>query len=794
MTKTMQNKTGESKQIEIKNLNIYLALFLVSFTSLLTEILLTRIFSVTLEYHLAFFVVSLAMFGMSFGGTFSFVFRKFLEPINNSKFLFCVFFLFVLSYVPLMIFVPRCSFLFSFKVTNLLWMLLLFLICQLPFFFIGLLMSYLLQHYSEKCGTLYFFDLIGASSGSFLSVFIINAVGAINSLIVLGIFASVSFIFICQRIRRIWSILILVCFCLLLGFNAKYSMIKLEKAKGVEIPKSAFTKWNSFSMVKVKVDENPSHNYPAFGWGISPVARKLALVNNSASMDIDASALTPIIKFDGDMKKIESVKYDITAFAYHIQTPSSVLIIGPGGGKDVLTALAFGCTSVKGVEINNIIVNEVMKKRFRQFSGDLYFKDNVNIIVDDARSYVRNSKEHFDIIQASLIDTWAATQAGAYSLSENNLYTVEAIGEYLNHLTDNGYLTITHWLAPTSLKLVAEYVQVLKKHGVSDPESHIVVIQSGGTINHILKRSKFTKEELEKILSVSKNLEFSPLYIPGFFSENAYSALITSKNITGIIGGLHVDIKPSSDDSPFFFNIRKISSVPSVLLGKTRDDGIFLLYGLLLISLFLGLFLIILPIFLNRGDVFKHGANDLYLYLGFFSLLGMSFMMVELAFLQRFMLFLGHPTYSVLVVLFSILTFSGIGSYCTGKFSKASLQKNIRITLIIIAGIILLYNFSLHSLFNAFLGYDIKVRIAISIFLLGGLSFFMGMPFPVGIRIVGEKNKELIPFCWSLNGVFSVLAAIISVIFSMNFGFIDTICFAAVLYLTSFLLLSVKPR
>jgi hypothetical protein len=367
----------EPNQIKIKDLNIYLSVFLVSFTSLLTEILLTRIFSVTLEYHLAFFVVSLAMFGVSFGGTFSFIFRKFLDPINHSEFLFCVFFLFALSFIPLMIFVPRCSFLFAFKVTNLLWMLLLFLICQLPFFFIGVLMSCLFKRYSDKCGILYFFDLIGASSGSFLSVFIINSFGAINSLIVLGIIASISFIFICPNKKRMWSIFVFICFCLLLVLNTKHPVIELTKAKGVGIPKGVFLKWNSFSMVRVRADDNPSHAYPVFGWGISPVARKLALLGNSASMDIDASALTPIIKFDGDMKKIESVKYDITAFAYYIHTPSSALIIGPGGGKDVLTALAFGCADVKGIEINDIIVNEIMKKRFRQFSGDLYFKDNV---------------------------------------------------------------------------------------------------------------------------------------------------------------------------------------------------------------------------------------------------------------------------------------------------------------------------------------------------------------------------------------------------------------------------------
>jgi hypothetical protein len=344
------------------------------------------------------------------------------------------------------------------------------------------------------------------------------------------------------------------------------------------------------------------------------------------------------------------------------------------------------------------------------------------------------------------------------------------------------------------MKLVAEYIQVLKKFGVSDPENHIVVIQSGGTVNHILKKTKFTQEELERIASVSKSLEFSPLYIPGYPLENAYGALITSKNISSLITALHVDIKPSSDDSPFFFNIRKISSVPAVLLGKTRDDGIFLLYGLLIISLALSLFLILLPIFLSRGDIFKRGANDRYRYLAFFSLLGISFMLVEIAFLQRFMLFLGHPTYSVLVVLFSILTFSGIGSYCTSRFPQESLKKNVKIILMIVAGVVLLYNFSLHPLFNMFLGYDIKVRIAISVLLLGVLGFFMGMPFPVGIRMVGEKNKELIPFCWSLNGVFSVLAAIMSVVLSMNFGFIDTICLAAVFYLTNYLVLSTFPN
>ncbi|HDZ76793.1 MAG TPA: hypothetical protein ENH41_01755 [Candidatus Omnitrophica bacterium] len=336
-------------------------------------------------------------------------------------------------------------------------------------------------------------------------------------------------------------------------------------------------------------------------------------------MRIDASAYTPITKFDGNLKKVEFLKYDVTSFAYHLSNFPDVLIIGPGGGRDVLTALIFGSRKIIGVEINSIITNDIMKERFKKYSGNLYSLDNVEIIVDDARNYIRNSKRKYDIIQASLVDTWAATNAGAYSLSENNLYTVEAMAEYINHLTGNGYLTTSRWHGVNSYKLTVLYLKAAEKLAIKNAGRHIVLIKTGKIVNHIFKKSEFKEAEIKKISQLADKMKFEILYMPYFKKENKYTQLINSKDLDKFIDTYSIlYLKASTDDSPFFFNKIQFKSVPSVLLGMTQDIGIFLLYGLFIISSFLSLILIAVPLYLNKKDLFKKEAKSKFLYLIYF--------------------------------------------------------------------------------------------------------------------------------------------------------------------------------
>ena len=747
-----------------------------SFASLLTEIVLTRIFSVTLGYHFAFFVISLAMLGLSFGSAFLFMFKgKFLN-IPIEKILYSTFLVTAVGFTAILIVVPKINFLFNLEPKAFLLALILFLICQFPFFMVGFLTSYLFMNLSKESGKIYFFDLVGAGAGALFSVLLINYLGAINSLIFLGIISSIALLINSLPKKLIISVVVFITFITLMIINYRLGVFNIPSLK----VNNLFTKWNSFSMIRVYGNENSLESVPTI-WGMS--SEYQGTYPPALSMDIDANAFSPIIKFDGDFKKLENLKYNVISLGYYLTNSPNVLIMGPGGGKDALTALLFNSKKILGVEINPTIVNDVMKKRFKEYSGNLYNLDSVEIVVDDARSYIRNSKEKYDIIQASLVDTWAAANTGAYSLSENNIYTVEAMSEFINHLSPNGYLSISRWYGGDSEKLAVIYLKAAEKLVIQNANKHIAIVQGGDMVTLLFKKTELDNSEIEKILQIANQMKFKILYLPGSKETYEYSGMINSQNLDQFINNnSDIYLKASTDDSPFFFNKIPFYSVPSVLSGAVQDVGIFLLYGLFIICLFLSLTLITAQLYFNRYDLFENEAKTKFNYLAFFSLLGMGFMLSQMSFLQKFMIFLGHPTYSILVVIFSLLIFAGIGSFLTTRITQNKLKSRLSIILIIIIAVMLCYNFGLSPLFNVLLGLQIKFRILISIFLLSIMGIFMGMPFPIGIRSLGLQYKELIPFCWSLNGVFSVLGSILAVILAMNIGFTKTIFFAAGLY------------
>jgi len=436
-----------------------------------------------------------------------------------------------------------------------------------------------------------------------------------------------------------------------------------------------------------------------------------------------------------------------------------------------------------------------MKERFSRYSGNLYSRSNVDIVVDEARSYIRNSNCKYDLVQASLVDTWASTAIGAHSLSENYLYTIEAIAEYVDHLSDNGYLTISRWHGWESYKLVILYLKAAKVLNIPNVQKHIIVVKSlrsdqgsASIANIIFKKSEFTNDEIKNVLDLCKSLQFEICYVPNFVGNSSeYSKIVLCENLDEKMATTWRHLRPATDDSPFFFNWVYLESVSDVLLGAASNAGIFLLYGLFFISIFLTLTFIILPNLLARRDIQIRGNIT---YLLYFSILGLSFMMVESSLLQKFMIFLGHPVYSTTVIISTILLFAGIGSLLSNRFHEDRLFQLLKKVVIITTGIMILYDFSLYPLFNSLLGLNINARILISIILLSGLGIFMGMPFPLGIRILGSKNRTIIPFCWALNGAFSVLGSIVAVILSMNTGFTQTILFAASLYFVAYLIIA----
>ncbi|MDD5438778.1 MAG: hypothetical protein PHS37_01155 [Candidatus Omnitrophica bacterium] len=776
-----------------KKRSLLVSIFLISFAGLATEIILTRIFSVTLWYHSAFFVVSLAMFGLSLGGTYLFLLKNRISAVPPHKVLYATVLAIPASFLPILLIVPHISFSFSFGAKTYALITALFLVCQLPFFFIGFFLAYLFMQFSKESGIMYFFDLAGAGAGALFSVAFINYLGPINSLILLGTMTSVALLLNAGRKKTAIALTVFIGFIFLLQGNCRSNAISIARAKG-KIMNNLYAKWNSFSMVRVFGNE--TNLIPEqFGWGMSPAYH--GPYPPKLNMQIDADAYTPITRFDGDLTKVDFLKYDVSSFAYHLSPFSHVVVIGPGGGRDILTALLFGSKKITGVEVNPIITNDVMKKRFKGYSGGLYCLTNVDVVTDDARSYIRNSKDRYDCIQASLVDTWAASNAGAYSLSENNLYTVEAIAEYIGHLTENGYLTVSRWDSPADArKLTIIFLKACEKLSVNDCRKHLVLIKGDHIVNVIFKRSPFTGPELTTIARLAEAMKFEILYLPGTRHVNGYAGLIEAPDLAAFLNApQNRALRPSTDDSPFFFNKVPFRSVPQVLTGAILDGGVFLLYGLFIISSLLSVLLIVVPVIINKKELFKGDTQNKLLYAGYFSLLGLGFILTEIAFMQKFILFLGHPVYSIIVVLFSLLVAAGAGSSLTAKLMDTELRSAVRTALLAVMAILLCYNLSLYPLFEKLLGIGITFRILVSVLLLIIMGIVMGMPFPIGIRLAGAGYRNMIPLYWSLNGIFTVLGSIVAVILAMNIGFTKTINLAICLYSAAFIIigLTCKP-
>jgi hypothetical protein len=770
-----------------KDNNIFIGISLISISILMLELILTRLFSVTMFYHYAFMAISIALFGISLSGIIVYIFQnrfnseRFWKDLPYFASLFSA-----ANFISLIILLKiNISLHYSFK--NFLLLLSIYIISIIPFLLGGICVSIAITHLSRKVSRLYFFDLIGASLGCLIVIPLLNLVGAPSAIIFVSLFASIAaFLFNLSyrgRSQFITSSLLIIFFFTLIVINVNFQIIDVKYTKGHKEVDLLFKKWNSFSRVAIyKRKHQP--------WGVSPFYR--GKFPETVFMDIDASASTPIINFDGNFKKLSYLRYDLTTLAYNLKNGKGFnsLIIGPGGGQDVLAALMFGAKKVYGIEINPIIVNDVMRKRYKDFSGGLYFRPDVKIIVDEGRSYLRRSKEKFDVIQATLVDTWAATSAGAYSLSENSLYTVEAFIDYINHLKDNGVLTFSRW-AHEGLRLITISQDALRRLNIDKIENRIIIVLNRNLCNFLLKKNEFSVKEVKKIENICKNLGFDIVYAPYIkVDNNDFTDLILTKDRNSFFKKFKYDITPTTDNRPFFFHIKKLKDVPNSLLRKDFlfGDGLTNLISLLIISTILVILFIILPLLIFKRKDIAGERKEKLKFLIYFAFLGTGFMFLEISFMQKFILFLGHPIYSLTVILFSILFSSSIGSFFTGRFDNDNLSKNLNRILIIIIAISALYIFILPGIFYNLIYLNRFLRILISILLLFPLGFFMGMALPLGIRIMDKRFHSIVPWGWGINGATSVLGSGLSIFLAMNFGFNISILAGIISYAFAFII------
>ncbi len=770
-----------------------------SFAALLLELALTRLFSVVLFYHFAFLAISIALLGLGSGGVFAYLGKSWLGRFSTRTLLawLCVanalvvpVVLEIVLHVPVSLSLSRANFL---RLTA------IYLASAVPFFVTGLEFSILFARESRHISRLYGADLLGGALACLGVVPLLNWLGGPNTVLFAGVMAAVAGAAWAASLNlRKLALGIVAALLLVIAANYSGRLIDVVYAKGMLRDKAwvEFARWNAIS--RVEVDKQ----------------------GGARAVVIDADASTYIMNADPTQWQGTEWQKQLMAappaLANILRPHGEFAIIGPGGGVDVLRAVANGSPSVTGIEINPIIANTVMRGRYADYSYHLYERPEVHIEVTDGRSFVRNAKQDFDVVQMTLVDTWASTAAGAFALSENSLYTVEAFREYFEHLKPDGMVAVTRWefrQPREALRVVSVAMQALHEQGVEHPARNFIVV-SQGTLDEdgipvvvLAKKSAFSAEEEEEVRShIARNPALAVLYLPSDPKNNPFSDLIADNDPYAFSQLYPYNVAPVNDNAPFFFFTLKLDTLlhhKGVYHGIDWkvNLGVVVLAMVLVISFLAVLAFLVIPLAVRGGRGQERPVRLLY-----FVAVGLGYILVEIAFIQRFVLFLGHPTYALTVVVFLLLVSSGAGSLVSRKWMGT--PQRARFPLAFIAGVLLLYVFILPGLLNALVGLPFAVKLLVSAALLVPLGLAMGMPFPSGLRALasipvpefpaagkGRVQENAVEWAWAMNAGSSVLGSVLAMVIAIQYGLNITLACGAAAYVGAILLSgTLQPR
>lgn len=898
----MSNSTT-NESVFVRQGTTLAAVFLVSLTLLLSELLLTRVFSVLFMSHLAFLVISLALFGLGVGGIAVYLFPRFFSGDLQYR-LVTLALAFAGMLLLLVLFLFNVPFSVASGLRATLSLAAVYLMASLPFFVGGTCLSVLLSRAGQEVNKLYFVDLLGAGAGCLLIIPALNYLGGVTALLItsataaaaalmfawphrsttvtpesgrllqrtlliitigLGLGVVVTIIaepvaawvghrlfsshavyanrphpfqhyfqtLIAPEIDRIASALriplilglalagggwayvrgqrgratasglmqnelrlsaaaVLITLIGVVGLNAATDAIRIRFAKGRVEFQNLFEGWNSFSRIAVLPRHGKNPN--AYAWGLSPLYKGPA--GEQLALDIDSLAGTPLVKFDGDFDApgLEHLRHDITALAYSLRPARSTLIIGPGGGRDVLTALTFGSKNVTAVELNPIM-EKVVNEKFGDFTGRLYKRPEIDFNIDDGRHFVSRTTKRFGVIQLSLVDTWASTAAGAFALSENSLYTTEAFIDYLSKLEPDGVVTVSRWLETPpreTLRVVSLARAALEHFGVQDVKNHIIVAgtpplkrqHAFGSV--VVSLQPFTAAEIATAKEFVDRLGFDILYMPGHPTDPLFSEFITTPDFREFVRRYDLDISPTTDDRPFFFNSTKPGDFFKFWEEKPGRMGVQLLARLIgIVSTLVALFIFV-PLYARRRSALAVlDARERWSTLLYFGALGSGFMLIEVGLISKFVLFLGHPIYALTVVLCTLLISAGLGSYWSGR-NVGSGHDALRRVIAVALGAIVCLALVVEVVFGRLLAdASFTTAAVLSVATLAPAGFLMGMPFPLGLRLLDRMGKqwaELVPWVWGINGATSVLGSVMAISIAINLGFRITLLAGLIVY------------
>ena len=778
-------------------------IFLTSFSLLAFEITLARLLSALILYHYVFAIVSLALLGLGLGGIFVHFFRPQIPTGHNRFGSLALFASLVSLAIPFsVIIMTQVGYLDSILNNILFYCFLLFI----PFFLTGVLLAEVFRMFPTLSARIYGADLVGAAAGSLGIILLLDVLGGINTSFLLGVTASIAALLFAMKvlkkdIRRViistasfLIVSVLMATNLLGAYLTDIPIIgenpDKEIHRALHKPSSPAriteTRWSAFG----RTDLVEYSNYPQL-----------------MEIYIDGTASAPMYQFSGDFNNpgspIDSLKTDFSGYFPFLfleeEEKNNALIIGPGGGRDILLALMGGVGEITAVEVNRDLVDIV--REYAWYNGGIYTDfSNVTVVVDEGRNFLKRQKGKYDLIMLSLPVTQTSRSLEGYSLTENFLFTNESINDYLEHLTDEGRLVVVTHDDFTAWRLLSVSLVTLDERGISQTAAFNQIYMFGlSSVDNVypvfvLKKTPFAPEQVFLRHETMRQLGYDPTlaYFPYLKEEGTVNPTLMAlangyldfSYIERTAEEMGMDMSPVTDNSPFFYKID---------VGLPQPVSLVFWSSIIMMLLVL----LVPPIYWKwrsarretRPKGKRSSNQNLLKPVVLFSMLGIGFMLVEISLIQRFVLYLGQPVLSMAVLLFSLLVGAGIGSMYSGRLAPERIIKGIAIASLSIVGVVVSFTFLLPLIFNQLLGLDLAIRLLATIFILTPLGFLMGFPFPSGVRLLKEmKMENYVPWMWGINGVGSVLGSGMTIVVAISFGFTQALLTGAGCYFIVFLI------
>lgn len=771
---------------------------LIAAATMLLEVSLTRVFAVTLWYHFAFLTISVAMLGAAAAAVCCYVGRGFwLGPRFQTNLAGCAAAFGLLA--PLSLFVHLNVGLEHVDIGGERFYLALagqIVLLFATFFCAGMCISLALSKFSESVGRVYCYDLLGAAAGGWLVFWLLPWFGApaLAFAVSAAAFAA-AFLFLGSpaRMARLTTAGLGIVSLAMLFLNDRFDTLSVTRIKRQNMPRiqkleppKLLEEWSAVGRIAVYHPE-PGET------------------GESMKVSNDGAAPTVLRAWDGDFKKLAFLRHDSRQIGHHLKQRAETLILGSAGGTDVLAALLFEQPRITAVELNPVTA-KLVTEVYADYIGNVFQHPRVDFHCAEGRQFVARCQRDFDLIQITMIDSWAGASSGAYVFNESTLYTVEAVREYWRRLRPQGVVSITRYLGgDEALRLTSVMLEALDQEGVRDAAGKLAAVTEKGHLKRttvLLKKGDFTAEELARLYAAAAAGEDTVVYAPSQAPPAGDLAAAAAKFHALIVPRDHgfasrgeflaqypTDISASTDDRPFFFFTSRLSDVVTAneSSGKIRRMALPLLYGSSATLLVIALLTTWLPLKLCRRKASNEAARRppqgraLMLY---FALLGVGFMLIELALIHRLTLFLGYPALAFVVVITTLLASAGLGSSLgtRGAGFSAGRRAAIALGLACVLGAILAGGGI--AWLERWLWLPDAARIALCAALLAPLGFLMGMGFPLGICMARQRSEDLVPWAWGVNGAFSVFGTTISLVLALNFGLQATLltgvaCYAA---------------